>query len=679
MSREDALALAELEQALRRDPGNHEIVKNLGNAHKAAGDLDKAAECYRRSVDLAPGYAPALYNLGLLLHERNQLDEAEALFRRAREAAPGDADVLVHLGVILCKRARFAEGADAFRAALRATPDDPRLWLWLGRACHESGDLRQAAESFGKALELQPDSIDALCGLGCALTLEGRLGEAVDSFRTAVGLQADFADAHHNLAIVLGLLGEHDQALRCSEEALRLKPGDPGIMEILLFEKQHLCDWTGFADLSDMQRRHALERLARPSSPFSLLSIPSTRAEQLASAQNFAQSFLRAAAHRRPAFEFGRRTAGRLRIGYLSADFHEHATAYLMAELFELHDRSRFEILAYSYGIDDGSPMRARLVRAFDRFRDVRGLPDAAAAEAIHADGTDILVDLKGYTQNARTGIVALRPAPVQVNYLGYPGTMGAAFIDYLIADRHVVPPEHAADYSERLALLPGSYQVNDRKRAIAATPSRRDLGLPEQGFVFCCFNQTYKIVPEMFALWMRLLQALPGSVLWLLESNPWVGRNLSREARDRGIDPRRLVFAPKLPLDRHLGRLRAADLFLDTLPCNAHTTASDALWAGLPLITLSGDTFASRVAGSLLNAVGMQELVAGSMRGYEDLALGLAREPARLEELRNRLARSRDSAPLFDTPSYVRNLEAAYERMWQHFRAGEGPRAFKL
>jgi|CXWL01.1.fsa_nt_gi predicted O-linked N-acetylglucosamine transferase (SPINDLY family) len=747
MSR-DVFSLSDLERALRQDPANHEAANSLGNAYKAAGDLEKAADCYRRSLSLAPGHQPALYNLGLLLHELNQLDEAEALFRRAHEIVPGDADVLIHLGVILCKRSRFMDGADMFLAALRCAPEDSRLWLWLGRACHEIpgqieesirslrncialapesadahcelgvacrklGDVRQAAESFGKALALQPDSIDALSGLGdilqdegrlddaiahyraairswpdsamfhsalgCALARKDLLAEAADCLRKAIGLQADFADAIHNLGIVRGLQGARDEALRCSEEALRLKPGDASILEVILFEKQHMCDWSGFEELSRLQRRRAAERLARPSSPFSLLAIPSTRAEQLQAARSFAQFQLRAVARDQMKFDFDRPSRSRLRIGYLSSDFHEHATAYLMAELFELHDRHRFEILAYSYGADDGSPMRARLAQAFDRFTDIGPLSHAAAAAAIHADGTDILVDLKGYTQHARTGIVALRPAPVQVSYLGYPGTMGAEFIDYLIADRFVVPAGHAAEYSEQLVRLPGSYQVNDRKRPIAATPSRRELGLPEKGFVFCCFNQTYKIVPETFSVWMRLLQAVPGSILWLLESNPWVGENLSREAGNRGVDPRRLVFAPKLPLDRHLGRLRAADLFLDTMYCNAHTTASDALWAGLPVLTLPGDTFAARVAGSLLGAIDMPELIAGSIGEYENLALSLAREPARLAALRDKLARNRDRSPLFDTPGYVRNLESAFERMWQQFRSGQRPRAIDL
>jgi len=694
-------------------PGGHEAAKNAGNASKAAGDLTQAAAHYRRALELKPDYLPALYNLGLVLHETNRLEEAEGLFRRAYALDPADADVLAHLGAVLCKRSSFDQAAQVFREALGLAPESPDLWLWLGRACLQiPGRREEAVRCLRQCIALKPDFVEAVEGLGellldegrldeaiahyraavlarpeiapfhnalgCALTRKSRLPEAVECFRKTLGLQPDFADAHHNLGIALGMQGEREQALRCAEEALRLKPGDAVFTECLLFEKQHICDWADFEALSALQRRRALEGAAPPSSPFSLLSIPSTRAEQLLCAKNFAQYHLQAVARDRPEFRFERRSRDRLRIGYLSADFHEHATAYLAVELFELHDRSRFEVLAYSYGPDDGSPMRARLTRAFDRFTDIEPLSHAAAAAKMYADGVDILVDLKGYTEHARTGIVALRPAPVQVNYIGYPGTMGAEFIDYLVTDRFVVPPGHAADYSEQLVLLPGSYQANDRKRVIAKTPPRGELGLPETGFVFCCFNQAYKILPDMFASWMRLLEAVPSSILWLFDSNAWASRNLRREASSRGIDPLRLVFAPPLPLDRHLGRMRAADLFLDTLPCNAHTTASDALWAGLPVLTLPGDTFASRVAGSLLTAVGIPELIAGSLAEYEALAVGLARDPARLAELRARLARDRDSSPLFDTPAFVRNLESAYEKMWQHFLSGAGPRAIE-
>jgi len=323
--------------------------------------------------------------------------------------------------------------------------------------------------------------------------------------------------------------------------------------------------------------------------------------------------------------------------------------------------------------------MRARIEQAFDRFVDVGPLSHADAAARIHADRVDILVDLTGYTNLARTEIAALRPAPVQVNFLGYPGTMGADFIDYIITDRFITPPGHEAHYSEQPVYLPGSYQANDRKRSVAGTPPRSELGLPEKSFVFCCFNQMTRILPDVFAAWMRLLKAVPDSVLWLLKSNAWAEQNLRREAQRHGIAPERLVFAPVLPQERHLGRFGAADLFLDTSPYNAHTTASDALWAGLPVLTCAGDTFASRVAGSLLTAVGLPELVTRSMADYEALALRLARNPGELAGLRDKLLRNRSTAPLFDTPAFTRHLEAAYLRMWENYLAGQPPRAIEL
>jgi protein O-GlcNAc transferase len=324
--------------------------------------------------------------------------------------------------------------------------------------------------------------------------------------------------------------------------------------------------------------------------------------------------------------------------------------------------------------------MRARLAAAFDRFVDIRALSHRKAAELIHADQVDILVDLKGYTHRARPAISAYRPAPVQVNYLGYPATMGADFIDYIIVDPFVVPPGQQPFFSEKLVHLPGSYQVNDRRRERAsAHTSRQDFGLPAEGLVLCSFNNSYKISPLFFDIWMRLLRAVPGSVLWLLAANPLVQGNLHFEAEKRGVDSGRLVFAPVVPAAEHLGRHRHADLFLDTLPCNAHTTASDALWAGLPVLTCSGDTFAGRVAGSLLMAIGMPELVTGSHEEYEQTALALARDPQRLVALRQKLQKNRDASALFDLPKLTGNIEAAYARMWQTWLAGRMPAAFSI
>ena len=422
------------------------------------------------------------------------------------------------------------------------------------------------------------------------------------------------------------------------------------------------------------------------SEPFGLLSIDSTPAEQLAEAATRSRWLKARATAGRGTAAFRHEPArerqgagGRLRIGYLSADFYEHASAHCLVEVFELHDRERFETIGYSCGPDDRSAVRARLERAFSRFADLRLASNEEAAARIHADGVDVLVDLKGYTAEARTEIVALRPAPVQASYLGYPATMGADFIDYLITDRFVVPPESLAFYSERPAYLEGCYYPSDRGRPVSEAPARAALGLPEEGLVFCCFNQPYKILPRVFETWMRILAATPGAVLWLLQTNPWAPENLREEARRQGLDPARLVFAPACSPSEYLRRLRAADLFLDTVPCNAHTTASDALWVGLPVLTCTGETFASRVAASQLRALELPELITGSLAEYEALALRLAAERGLLGGLREKLWGKRTTGRLFDTPALVRSLEAAYEQMWAIYAAGDPPRPIGL
>jgi protein O-GlcNAc transferase len=411
--------------------------------------------------------------------------------------------------------------------------------------------------------------------------------------------------------------------------------------------------------------------------PFYLISTPASASDQLLCAQQWIRPIM---PPRHAIFDHRLGVEkDRIRLGYLSGDFHQHATARLMAELFERHDRGRFEVFAYSYGPDDNSPMRARLTSAFDRFVDISGVSHRDAARRIHADAIDILIDLKGYTRQARPAISAYRPAPVQVSYLGYPATMGADFIDYILVDPFVVPASQQRFFSERLVHVPVSYQVNDRRREMATAPSRPDCGLPDQGLVLCSFNNTYKISPVFFEVWMRLLRSVPASVLWLLEANQLVKGNLCLEAEKRGVNPGRLIFAPVVGSAEHIGRHRHADLFLDTLPCNAHTTASDALWAGLPVLTCSGDTFAGRVAGSLLTAVGLPELITGSLEEYEETALTLARNPQRLVALRQKLEKSRDAGSLFDLPKLTGNIEAAYARMWQTWLSGQKPDAFSI
>jgi protein O-GlcNAc transferase len=414
------------------------------------------------------------------------------------------------------------------------------------------------------------------------------------------------------------------------------------------------------------------------SSPFPLLAIPTSAGVQLECAKRYSAD--QHAASSAPLWRGQRYSHDRIRVAYLSADLHAHATAQLMAGLFEQHDKSRFETIAMSFGPALDSDMRQRLVRSFDRFIDVRALSDEAIAELIYSMEADIAVDLKGFTRDARTNILAKRPAPIQVSYLGYPGTMGANYIDYLIADRVVVPDDQHNAFSEKVVCLPDSYQVNDTHRRNAAiTPSRTEAGLPEGGFIFCCFNNNFKITPDVFDVWMRLLKEIEGSVLWLIAGNSVAPANLRREAALRGVAAERLIFAPRTGSEDHLARHRLADLFLDTYYCNAHTTASDALWAGVPVLTCSGATFAGRVAGSLLTAVGLPELITHSLDDYEVLALKLARDPALLAALRQKLACHRETYPLFNTERFARHIEAAYIEMWERCQRGEPPQSFAV
>lgn len=434
-----------------------------------------------------------------------------------------------------------------------------------------------------------------------------------------------------------------------------------------------MCEWDDFAAagprLRDMLARDEAGKLP----PFHLLSEPGMSARDQRACSELWTRDRREVAWRetdRLMFRFNRGERQKIRIGYLSNDFHDHATALLLVETLERHDRARFGVHAYSYGADDGKALRRRLEKTFDSFRRIETLTDTQAASAIHQDKIDILVDLKGYTLNARTGILMLHPAPIQVNYLGYPGTLGADICDYIITDRVMTPPASAAGYAESFAFMPNSYQPHGSGAPVLANADRVASGLPTQGFVFCSFNQPYKFTPEIFGLWCRLLAAVPQSVLWLLESQQAMG-NLRNEALRRGIGPDRLIFAPDMAQTGHLERLRLADLALDTAPYGAHTTASDALWAGVPIVTCPGETFPSRVASSLLHAAGLPELIVPDLDGYFDLAHGLAANPGRLAALRGKLQRNRATCPLFDVARYTADLEQLYETMWWRFRAG--------
>ncbi|MBT8622637.1 hypothetical protein AOC22_07090, partial [Polynucleobacter paneuropaeus] len=440
----------------------------------------------------------------------------------------------------------------------------------------------------------------------------------------------------------------------------------------LLHTKMKICSWSGLAEsLEAISKKVAAnEKVAQP---FPLLALNDDSFLHKKSSEIYVQSRYSFNSVLEPIIK--RPQSQKIRVGYFSADFHNHATGYLMAELFELHDKSQFELVGFSFGPIAIDEMRQRLKKSFDQFIEVGSKSDVEVAKLSRELNIDIVVDLKGFTQDARTGIFAHRSAPIQVNYLGYPGTIGADYMDYIIADKTLIPPQSQQSYSEKVVYLPNSYQVNDRQRIVSDKQfTRQELGLPENGFVFCCFNNNFKILPATFAGWMRILKAVEGSVLWLLQDNHWAPENLKKEAEKQGIAADRLLFAERLPLPEHLARHRQADLFLDTFPYNAHTTTSDALWAGLPVLTLMGESFASRVAASLLNAIGLPELITSTQQEYEALAIELAQNPQKLIEIKLKLAKNRLTAPLFDTPLFTKNLEATYIKMYERYRADLQP-----
>ena len=703
-------ALVAYRRAIALRPTDADAHNTLGVVLQRRGELDAALTAYRAALVRRPDYAQAQFNIGVILHEQRELDAAAAAYRQVIALRPDIAAAYGNLGTVLLDQGRRDEALAAFDAAIARGANDAGAHLNRGNALRLLGRHQDALAAYEAAARLRPDDVAAANNAGIVLQELGRSGEAIEIYRRllvtrpdypeahnnfgaamlaqghpetavaslqqAVALKPDYPEAYYNLGNAWRELGQLEGAVAAYQTALRLRPDDADAFSQLAYHRWRACDWTDFA--ADQDRLLDLVRRGARVPPFYLLATPASAAEQLACARQWIKPIAP------PPHEVFRhhavRKPGRIRIGYLSGDFHQHATAHLAAELFERHDRARFEIVGYSYGPDDASPMRARLTRAFDRFVDVRALSHRAAAERIHADAVDVLVDLKGYTQHARPRVTAHRPAPVQVGYLGYPATMGADFIDYILVDRYVVPAGEQPNFAERLVHLPGCYQVNDRQREVAASALSRDAcGLPRDGFVFCSFNNSYKITPAFFDIWMRLLTAVPGSVLWLLAPNDLVRRNLRREAEDRGVDPDRVVFAPLLAAPDHLARHRNADLFLDTLPCNAHTTASDALWSGLPVLTCAGATFAGRVAGSLLTAIGLPELIAESLADYEAKALTLARDPPRLAGLRAALRRNRDSAALFDLPRLVAGIETAYERMWKTWSTGDKPAEFAV
>ena len=620
-----------------------EIWANRGNNLIAMNMLDRAFEAFDRALAIEPLFLEVLYNRGKLLHDAGRLEEALASYRKCLEIMPQFADALNNSGAILAQLDRHDE----------------------------------ALAAFDKCLAITPNAADTLNNRGNLLARLERNDEALTSYDKCIAVAPDFAEAWNNVGRLLFKAKRHQEAVKVLGRALELDPRAEYAVGNLLGARQQLCSWD---DLPRLKSKlvDGVQKGEPVATPFALLAATESPQLQLDCARAFV-----AKAHPpadRQLWRGERYAHERIRIAYLSADFRDHPVARLIAGLFEHHDQTKFETTAISFSPGNADEMQYRIRSAFERFIDARHKSDHEVANLLRELEVDIAVDLMGFTQNLRLGILTFRPAPVQVNYLGYPATMGAPYIDYIIADHTVIPAADHQFYSEKVVYLPDSYQANDDRRARPVSHTTRPgEGLPEQGFVFCSFNNSFKLTPAVFDVWMRLLHQVDDSVLWLLADDAIVPQNLRREAEMRGVPASRLVFAKRVAFEDHLARHCLADLFLDWLPYNAHTTASDALWMGLPVVTCPGKTFASRVTASLLTAAGLEELIAPTLKDYEAMALKLARDKLLLDSLRGRVESSRHHGRLFDTALFTRQIEVAYTQMWERLQRGQPPASISV
>ena len=669
-------AIRGYDRVLAMQPGNALALAWRGQVRRTMGLPEQALADYDRALALDPTLDDAQYGRGVALMDLKRASDALAAFNAVMPSYHSNTEMLNNRGVALWNLKRPAEALESFERALALEPGFAEAWGNRGLALRDLARHQDALVSFDQVLRLEPRNAVAWNSRGNVLRDMKDFAAAIENYSKAVELRANYADALINRGYARWALKQNEAGTEDVERGLQIDPGYPYGLGELLHVRMYSADWHDFAE-----RKAELERLVRAGKqaiqPFNFQAIAETPADSQACSRIWAQARHpeQPSAPHDPELRKGRK----IRIGYLSGEFRQQATAILMAGLYEKHDRDQFELVALDCGENDQSEMRGRLERAFDRWISITALSDDDAAQLIRANEIDILVSLNGYFGAARMGIFAYRPAPIQVNYLGFPATLGAPYIDYIVADEVVIPQSEQAFYDEKIVYLPGSYQANDdRGRPAAPAPARAEAGLPQTGFVFCNFNNAYKLTPDTFESWMRILDGVENSVLWLLESAAPYGDNLRKEAWKHGIAPERIIFAPDLPTDQHYGRIALADLFLDGLPYNAHTTASDALWAGVPLITCRGTAFPGRVAASLLLAAGLPELVTKNRADFEALAIKLANDPAALAKLRGKVAKAKRSA-LFNTAAFTGHIEDAYRTMWENWLAGKKPESFTV
>ncbi len=664
-------ALAVCKDALDIDPENDGAYTNLGNAQRALGFSVDSENSYKEALRIQPNNPNYVYNLANIIFDREHYGEAVALFEQCLSIEFNIPEAHNNLSACLLKLKNPESALIYIEQAIKLRPGYTEAWINRGNALTDLRRHTEALESYKHALELKPDYAEAWINYGNALSDLKRYEEALTSYEQAIQLEYANAEAWHNRGTVLNSLKKHEDALDSYERAIKLKPNLDFLLGNLIHTQMKICNWTELTSRQSALMNGTVEG-AKVSIPFPILGLFDSPELQKTTAETYARAKLLVA--EKPEI-VTKEKSGRIRLGYFSMDFREHPVSTLIADLLERHDRTQFEIFGFSFGIDTRDLMRQRLELAFDEFYDVRSFNDLEIAKLSRSKQIDIAIDLGGFTQDSRPQIFANRLAPIQINYLGYPGTMGTQAIDYLIADSILIPKNSRAYYSEKIIYLPHCYQANDSKRKISDEIfNREQLGLPANKFVFCCFNNNWKILPETFELWIRILRSVEKSVLWLFEDNPTAAYNIQNEAKNKGLCPDRILFAKFMDHDRHLARYKFADLFLDTFPYNGHTTASDALWAGTPVLTRAGESFPSRVAASLLTNLGLPELITQSAEEYVSQAIELANNPQKLASIRKALHNNRSTSPVFNTVVFAKNIERAYRKIYNRYHAGLPP-----
>jgi protein O-GlcNAc transferase len=667
-----AEALASYDRAVALKPDFAAAHNNRGNALMDLQRHEEAIASCNNAIALNPDYANAYNSRGNALMDLKCPEKAIASYDEAIVLKPDFAEAHFNRGNALKDLKLPGEALASYDRAIALKPNYVKAHNNRGNALMDLKRFAGALASYERTIALKPDYAEAYNNRGNALRDLKSYEEAIASYDKATALKPDYAEAYNNCGTALKSLNRYEEALASYGKAIALRPDIEFLYGNWIFMKMNICDWSNL-ETEFVQLVHRINHAEKVSHPFPVLVATNSSELQRKAAEIYALA--RYPLNNTLPQIAKRERREKIRVGYFSADFRNHPGAYSMVEMFELHDRSKFELIGFSFSPEREYELKSRLESAFDKFIDVNSCTDTDVARLARNMEIDIAIDRNGFTSYCRPNIFASRAAPLQISYKGYPGTMGTNYIDYLIADPIVVTADHRENYSEKIAYLPDSYQVYDTKRVVPdKIVSREQVGLPRNSFVFCCFNNNYKITPEVFDSWMRILKQVDSSVLWLLEDNTKAKSNLRKEAEIRGINPERLISAKRMPPSDHLSRHRLADLFLDTLPCNAHITASDALWAGLPVLTRIGETFAGRVAASLLNAIGLSELITSTPQAYEALAIELATNPERLANLKRKLATNRLTTPLFDTQRYTRHIEAAYTMMYERYQTNLPP-----